>query len=53
MQDNSRPQRERRQREAQIRQEAFDKLTPEQKLELLTTRPGKSAKERARLEAQA
>lgn len=38
-----------RQQEAAERQAEYDKLTPEQKLERLDRKPGKSAKQRAKL----
>lgn len=37
-------------KQAQDRQAKYDALTPEQKLEALTKRPGESLRERARLE---
>ena len=38
-----------RQEEAVLRQEVYDKRTPQQQLELIKTRPGESKKENHRL----
>ncbi len=47
--DNSTAARDRRRTEAQTRQKAYDALSLEEKVALVATRPGASARETARL----